>query len=184
MTDARLSFFIPFFFKPMKQLYTRTGDSGLTSLREGVRVEKDDLRIEVNGQVDHLNALLGLVRSDERTAALLPTDDAALIRRVQTELMAVMSHIATPSGSVNPRPLHVGELTAEMEQVIDRRTDGRTTGFTIPGDTPAAALLHVARTQTRTVERRLWTLHREHPLSPSVLTFFNRLSDYLFSLTL
>ena len=65
MTDARLSFFIPFFFKPMKQLYTRTGDSGLTSLREGVRVEKDDLRIEVNGQVDHLNALLAATSAQQ-----------------------------------------------------------------------------------------------------------------------
>ena len=162
----------------MKEIYTRTGDAGQTSLRDGVRVDKDDLRIEVNGQIDHLNALLGLVRSQAATG------QAALLRRVQSELMVIMSHIATPDGSVNPRPLHVDELTSGMEEAIDRLTDGRTMGFTIPGDHPQAALLHVARTQTRTVERRLWTLHRQHPQPAAVLTFFNRLSDYLFALTL
>ena len=163
----------------MKTIYTKTGDAGQTSLRDGVRVDKDDLRIEVNGQIDHLNALLGLVRS-----LLLSDDDKTLLRKIQGELMVIMSHIATPDDSINPRPLHVAELTAEMEKTIDRLTEGKTLGFTIPGDKPDTALLHVARTQARTVERRLWTLHRQHLQPSDVLAFFNRLSDYLFALAL
>ena len=78
----------------MKQIYTKTGDEGMTSLRDGVRVPKDDPRIETNGQIDQLNAHLGVVRS-----MLDETQDFAslqIIHAVQRELMTVMSHIATP----------------------------------------------------------------------------------------
>ena len=159
----------------MKKIYTHTGDGGQTSLRGGERVSKDDLRIEANGQTDHLNSLLGIVRT------MLPTDsaDRQLIADVQHELMSVMSHVATPDGQINPRPLHCHELVGRMEQAIDGRT--RTTGFVVPGDgTQLSAFVHLARTQARTAERRLWTLHREHPVDEGILTLFNRLSDYLF----
>lgn len=161
----------------MKQIYTKTGDEGMTSLRDGVRVAKDDPRIEVNGQIDQLNAHLGVVRS------MLGDDDANrnLIHAVQRELMVVMSHIATPDGGVNPRELHAQEITAQLEQAIDR-TDYRG-GFVVPGGgSPLAAFIHLARTQARTVERRLWSLHREHPVNQDVLVLMNRLSDYLFVL--
>ena len=88
---------------------------GTTSLRGGVRVAKTDPRIEANGQIDHLNAWLGIVRS-------MLTDDKSnheLIHRVQQELMTVMSHVATPDGRQNPRQLHCDELTIRMEQAID-----------------------------------------------------------------
>ena len=96
----------------MKQIYTKTGDEGQTSLRDGVRVPKDDLRIETNGQIDQLNAQLGVVRS-----MLDETQDVAalqLILTVQRELMTVMSHIPTPDGSVNPRELHAQDITAQL----------------------------------------------------------------------
>ena len=101
----------------MKQIYTKTGDEGMTSLRDGVRVAKDDLRIETNGQIDQLNAQLGVVRS-----MLDETQDVAplqIIHAVQRELMTVMSHIATPEGSINPRELHAAEITAQLERAID-----------------------------------------------------------------
>ena len=151
----------------MKQIYTKTGDGGETSLRGGVRVPKDDLRIEVNGQLDMLNSLLGL----------LPED--ALIDDVQRELMVVMSHIATPDGQANLRQLHCDELTVRMEAAIDQVRDNGATGFVVP-----KGIVHVARAQARTVERRLWTLHRSHPLDPSILRMMNRLSDYLFAMSL
>lgn len=176
----------------MKQIYTKTGDSGQTSLRGGSRVPKDDLRIEVNGQIDHLNAMLGIVRANEQVQhseqeqhdELERCDAASLILPIQRELMVIMSHIATPDGELNPKPLHVSQLTASMEQAIDRLTARRNLAFVIPGDTPASAFIHLARTQCRTVERRLWTLSRQHDVSPAVLAFFNRLSDYLFALSL
>lgn len=163
----------------MKQIYTKTGDEGMTSLREGVRVPKDDLRIETNGQIDQLNAYLGVVQS-----MLDETQDFAslhIILAVQRELMTVMSHIATPEGSVNPRELHAAEITAQLEQAIDQANFQG--GFVVPGGgKQLSAFIHLARTQARTVERRLWSLHREHPVNSDMLVMMNRLSDYLFVL--
>ncbi len=161
----------------MKQIYTKTGDEGMTSLRDGVRVPKDDSRIETNGQIDQLNAHLGVVRS------MLGDDDANrnLIHAVQRELMTVMSHIATPEGSVNPRELHTKEITAQLEQAID--SADYQGGFVVPGGgSNLSAFIHLARTQARTVERRLWSLNREHPVNNEILMMMNRLSDYLFVL--
>lgn len=161
----------------MKQIYTKTGDEGMTSLRDGVRVPKCDPRIETNGQIDQLNAHLGIVRS------MLGDDDGNrnLIHAVQRELMAIMSHIATPDDSINPRELHATELTGKLEQAIDH--SNYQGGFVVPGGgSQLAAFIHLARTQARTVERRLWSLHREHPVDSDVLVMMNRLSDYLFVL--
>ena len=161
----------------MKQIYTKTGDEGMTSIRDGVRVPKDDLRIETNGKIDQLNAHLGVVRS------MLGNDvtNHELILAVQRELMTVMSHIVTPDGSVNPRELHAAEITALLEQAIDH-VDYRG-GFVVPGGgSQLAAFIHLARTQARTVERRLWSLNREHPVNNDILVMMNRLSDYLFVL--
>ena len=161
----------------MKQIYTKTGDEGMTSLRDGVRVPKDDPRIEANGQIDQLNAHLGVVRS-------MLSDDTAnseLIHAVQRELMSVMSHIATPEGSVNPRELHTKEITAQLEQAID--SADYQGGFVVPGGgSNLSAFIHLARTQARLVERRLWSLHWGHPVNNDVLVMMNRLSDYLFVL--
>ena len=148
----------------MKQLYTKTGDSGETSLRKGVRVSKNDLRIEANGEIDMLNSLLGLF-----------AEGHPLLTDIQRELMVVMSHVATPEGEVNPRPLHVDELTERMEQAIDAAR--QPTGFVVP-----RGIVHVARAQCRTAERRLWEAHRLHPLDEGILRMINRLSDYLFVL--
>ncbi len=163
----------------MKQIYTKTGDEGMTSLREGVRVPKDDLRIETNGQIDQLNAYLGVVRSmlDETQNSTF----LQIILSVQRELMTVMSHIATPDGSVNPRELHAAEITAQLEQAIDQANFQG--GFVVPGGgSQLSAFIHLVRTQARTVERRLWSLNREHPVNRDVLVMMNRLSDYLFVL--
>ncbi len=83
----------------MKSIYTKTGDTGTTAIREGVRVYKDDPRIEANGQTDHLNSLLGIVRS------LLPAESeaAVMIRDIQRELMVVMSHVVSFS-VIHPPP--------------------------------------------------------------------------------
>ncbi len=161
----------------MKQIYTKTGDEGMTSLRDGVRVSKDDPRIEANGQIDQLNAHMGIVRS------MLHDDDedSRLIHAVQRELMTVMSHIATPEGCINPRELHAQEIIAQLEQAID--SADYQGGFVVPGGgSLLAAFIHLARTQARTVERRLWSLNREHPVNDDILVMMNRLSDYLFVL--
>ena len=162
----------------MKKIYTKTGDAGMTSLRNGVRVPKDDIRIETNGMLDELNALLGVCRSS------LPVEDERwrMLYAIQTELMSVMSHVATSSGKVNPKELHVAELTRRMEEAMDRMHEevGDAGHFILPGGTLLSARLHFARAVARTVERRLWTLNRQDDVNDEILCFMNRLSDYLF----
>lgn len=162
----------------MKRIYTRTGDKGTTGIHGGTRVAKDDIRIEANGTLDELNAVIGIVRS------LLPAGDAwqELLHALQRELMVVMSHVATPSGVVNPNPLSAAELTLRCEQEMDAMTaELRDTGyFLLPGGTPVSAQLQFARTIARRAERRLWTLHRQDAVDESILRFINRLSDLFF----
>ena len=164
----------------MNRIYTKTGDEGMTSLRGGVRVPKDDLRIETNGVIDELNAVIGICRSLMSVEA----DEQALLRTIQQELMTIMSHIATPEGKTNPRVLRVTELTERLEQEIDHihtQIDPQR-HFILPGGTPLSAQLHFARTIARTAERRLWTLNREMTVDSTILRFMNRLSDYFFML--
>ena len=152
----------------MKKIYTKTGDEGMTSLRDGVRVCKEDPRIEANGEIDMLNSLIGLFseRCDNPS-------DHSLLADIQRELMVVMSHVATPYGKENPRPLHCDELTVRMEHAIDATRVPA--GFVVPH-----GIVHVTRAQCRTAERRLWAVHRLYPLNESILRMMNRLSDYLF----
>lgn len=162
----------------MKKVYTRTGDRGMTGIHGGERVAKDDMRIEANGCLDELNAVIGIVRS------LLPAGDSRqeLLHAVQRELMTVMSHVATPAGVTNPNPLSAAGLTLHCEQEMDAMTATLEEHgyFLLPGGTPVSAQLHFARTVARRAERRLWTLHRHSPLDEDILRFVNRLSDLFF----
>lgn len=162
----------------MKKVYTKTGDKGTTGIHGGARVPKDDPRIEANGCLDELNAQIGIIRS------LLPAEDAwqELLHTIQRELMVVMSHVATPSGIVNPNPLSAAALTRRCEQEMDDMTVELTDHgyFLLPGGTPVSAQLQFARTVARRAERRLWTLHRLDPVDESILMLVNRLSDLFF----
>lgn len=149
------------------RIYTRGGDKGKTGIHGGERVDKDDIRIEANGTLDELNAEIGIVRT------LLPPDHEwqVLLGRIQREMMAVMSHVATPSAirDQNPNPLpddlavfcesHIDDLSAQMED------NGY---FILPGGTPVSAHLQLARTITRRAERRLWTLNRKDPVPAGI----------------
>lgn len=166
----------------MKKIYTKTGDEGMTSLRGGVRVPKDDVRIEANGTIDLLNALIGkLIAMPEIGEEWKP-----FLTKMQEELMVVMSHVATPLDKTNPRVLHVVELTEQMERLIDElnaKSEGPA-GFILPGGSLAKAEIHIARTIARQAERRLWTVNRHYPVNPDILRFMNRLSDFFFALAL
>ena len=162
----------------MKKVYTRSGDKGTTGIHGGARVPKDDIRIEANGCLDELNAVIGIVRS-----MLSAGDDRQeLLHTIQKELMVVMSHVATPDDVLNPNLLSAAGLTVRCEQEMDAMTAGLTENgyFLLPGGTPVSAQLHFARTVARRAERRLWTLHRQSPLNEDILCFVNRLSDLFF----
>ena len=163
----------------MKRIYTRRGDAGTTGIFGGVRVPKDDMRIEANGTLDELNAALGVVRSMLDVAH----EWQPLLRSVQIELMAEMSLVATPSEQRAQNPNKPdGRMVAACEAKIDELTAQITDSdcFVLPGGTPLAARLQLARTIARRAERRLWTLHRQDPLPQELLCFINRLSDLLF----
>lgn len=163
----------------MRRIYTRTGDKGTTGIHGGERVAKDDVRIEANGCVDELNAVIGIVRS------LLPQKHEwqALLFNVQKNLMVVMSHVATPSAirAENPNILPE-DLVSYCEQTMDElMTEMKDNGyFVLPGGTPLSAQLQFARTVARRAERRLWTLHKKDSLPEIILQFVNRLSDLFF----
>jgi cob(I)alamin adenosyltransferase len=163
------------------KIYTRTGDSGETGLFRGGRVLKDAARIEAYGTVDELNATLGVVRADG-----LPEDLDAVLGRIQNELFVVGAELARPKPSPGTDPVvdHAG--VTRLEQDIDRLEAGLEPlgQFILPGGTPAAAGLHLARTVCRRAERRVVALTRQsgEEVSAQVLTYLNRLGDLLFVL--
>jgi ATP:cob(I)alamin adenosyltransferase len=166
----------------MARIYTKSGDGGTTAIHGGGgRVPKDDPRIEAVGTLDELNCALGVVRS------MLPGDDDRQqgLHRIQREMMTVMSLAATPSErrEQNPNaldPAFTGWCEEWIDTLMARLPDGD--HFVLPGGTPVAAHLQMARSVARRAERRLWTLHRADPLPEDLLRLVNRLSDLLFAL--
>ena len=167
----------------MKRIYTRTGDAGTTGIHGGERVAKDDVRIEANGALDELNCHIGIIRSmlPEQSGQGISFD--APLQECQQILMALMSLVATPSAkrAQNPNSLP-DNLIPAIESQIDRFTAeaGESVHFILPGGTPLAARMQLARAVCRRAERRLWTLHRQDPLPEEILRYINRLSDLLF----
>lgn len=165
------------------KIYTRTGDAGDTGLFGGGRVPKDDARVEAYGEVDELNAHLGLARSIE----LMPRIDEVLVP-IQRDLFSLGALLATPDLERMHEQLAKARLDdtriAELERAIDEgeRELEPLKAFILPGGTPKSAALHVARTVCRRAERRVVTLSRDTPLPPLVVIYLNRLSDLLFVL--
>lgn len=162
-------------------LYTRTGDRGETGLIGGPRVRKDAPRVEACGTVDELNSVLGLARAES-----LPDPIDALLLRLQGELFQVGAELAAP----DPEAARTRAITAAhvraLEQQIDRwdQALGRLDHFVLPGGTRGAAQLHHARSVCRRAERRVVPLLQDsdHPVSPDLVAYLNRLSDLLFVL--
>ncbi|MCR5744619.1 MAG: cob(I)yrinic acid a,c-diamide adenosyltransferase [Bacteroidales bacterium] len=164
----------------MSRIYTRTGDKGTTGIHGGSRVPKDDIRIEANGTLDELNCQIGAIRS---LLAEPDSESDALLHDIQKNLMAVMSLVATPSEERDKNPNRLPEnLVGDCEAAIDSIAEetGPAMHFLLPGGTPLAAQLQLARAVCRRAERRLWTLHRQDPLPEAILQYINRLSDLLF----
>jgi cob(I)alamin adenosyltransferase len=160
------------------KLYTRTGDSGETSLFDGTRVKKDDDRVDAYGEVDELNAWLGFVR-----ASGMDDDLAAEVLRIQQELFAVGAQLADPADKIAARVTKAAlgdEQVARLESLIDRLETEvpPLRRFIVAGGSVAGAALHVARTVCRRAERRIVAL--TPPVDAALLRYVNRLSDLLF----
>jgi len=165
------------------RIYTRTGDAGDTGLFGGGRVSKAHPRVEAYGDVDELNAALGLARSIE----MMPRIDEVLAP-VQRDLFSLGALLATPRPEKVREQLEKARLDerriAELERAID---DGEAeleplTAFILPGGTPKSAALHLARTVCRRAERRVIALAEDVEIPPIVVQYLNRLSDLLFVL--
>ncbi len=162
------------------RIYTRTGDAGETSLFGGGRVPKDDPRVDAYGEVDELNAAIGLARAE----GLFDMDELA--KELQDQLFTVGAVLATPRGTKAAAaiPQVKPEWATRMEQAIDgfdRELPPLST-FILPGGSKAAAALHLARTVCRRAERKVVALARSGEVGPEVVVHLNRLSDLLFTM--
>ena len=168
------------------KIYTRTGDTGETGLFGGGRVRKDHLRVEAYGEVDELNAAIGVAIAGIEGA------EPELVERlhlVQEDLFAIGAHLATPEPvERNKAAQHLPPLpsdrVSQMEAWIDE-SEARLAplrNFVLPGGTEAAARLHLARTVCRRAERRVMALTATAPVDATIIVYLNRLSDLLFTL--
>ena len=167
----------------LTRIYTRGGDRGETSLGNGARVPKHDLRVAAYGTVDEANAVIGLAR-------LHTGDDAeadSMLSRIQNDLFDLGADLCTPEEEA-PKypPLRV--LDAQVDR-LEREIDAMNKAlaplgsFILPGGSPAAAHLHLARTVVRRAERLMTELALHEAVNPAAIKYANRLSDHLFVLS-
>jgi cob(I)alamin adenosyltransferase len=165
----------------LTRIYTRGGDAGETSLGDGARVRKDDLRVEAFGTVDEANAAVGLARLS--TGGEID----AMLARIQNDLFDLGADLCTPEdGRRAAGALRIqASQVARLEQEIDALNAALKPldSFVLPGGTPAAAHLHLARTVTRRAERLVVALAAREAVNPEALKYLNRLSDHFFVLS-
>lgn len=168
------------------KVYTRTGDFGTTRLASGREVRKDDPRIEAYGTVDELNSVLGVVRTEIGRAGLPPGAGESLdagIGAIQHDLFGVGTALATPPQDRKGGEQRIGDAdVARIEAGIDEMNAGLPAlgAFVLPGGTPLAAQIHLARTVCRRAERRAFALEAAQEVDAVILRYLNRLSDWLF----
>jgi cob(I)alamin adenosyltransferase len=164
----------------LTRIYTRAGDAGETSLGDGARVAKTDLRIEAYGTVDELNSLVGLALAGD-----LPDEFRPWLERAQNDLFDLGADLSVPLEDDRRERLRVTteqvERLEELCDLVNERLEPLKS-FVLPGGTEAAARLHVARAVCRRAERLAVALAAEHGVNPAALAYLNRLSDLLFIL--
>lgn len=161
------------------KIYTKTGDTGETSLFDNTRVSKADPRVDAYGEVDELNACLGVAR-----AAGVGQDIAVALESIQKDLFALGARLADPSSRIAARVAKAAVTTHDverLEQTIDRLEleVPSLRRFILPGGSTGGALLHLARTICRRAERRVIGLGPD-AIEPILIVYLNRLSDLLF----
>jgi ATP:cob(I)alamin adenosyltransferase len=182
----------------LTRIYTRTGDSGKTQLSDLSPVSKTDPRVEAYGDVDEANSAIGIALA----SGGLPNDVAAVLRAVQNEMFDVGADLSSPlrvadSADAPPQLRITQEYIDRLEAWCDQFGDPlpNLTSFILPGGSPAAAQLHLARTVVRRSERAAWLAVQAYGAEPVAdkqrpggvnmlaITYLNRLSDLLFILT-
>jgi len=181
----------------MTKVYTKTGDSGTTSLFGGKRVDKNSARIRAYGEVDELNSLIGVIvsdlrhsgeQSDSRTDSgqARMTDQKLVINkkllRIQTELFVLGANLATPSDVKTKVPKITKRHIKRLEEEIDSWSDKlpKLRNFILPGGSTIGSKLHLARTVARRAERSIVNLTAQEKINKNILPYINRLSDWFF----
>ena len=171
----------------LTKIYTRGGDAGETSLGDGSRVAKHSSRVIAYGTVDEANAALGLARVEIARAPTPEPQMDALLGRIQNDLFDLGADLCTPEeGSRAEGALRIaGEQVDRLESEIDdiNAALDPLESFILPGGTPVAAQLHMARTVARRAERLVTALSAEEAVNPNAVKYLNRLSDLLFVLS-
>ena len=169
----------------LSRIYTRTGDDGLTSLSDDTRTDKTDSRLVAYADVEEANCAIGAVIAIGRPQPEI----TELLSRIQNELFDVGADLANPITDEPPPfpPLRIDASYIDaLEEACDRYNEDLPVlrSFVLPGGTPAAALMHTARTVTRRAERSAWAAVSEHgdTVNPLAARYLNRLSDLLFIL--
>jgi len=163
------------------KIYTKTGDKGTTSLIGGTRVPKYDLRIESYGTVDELSAWIGLIR-DQEIDSLIIGD----LIEVQDKLFTIESMLACDT---TPSKLKIPEVDEYDIKFLENRIDDMTQelpelkAFLLPGGNTIVSYCHISRTICRRAERLVIQMDEQYEVSPLILAYLNRLSDYLFILS-
>ena len=159
------------------KIYTKTGDKGQTSLFDGSRVDKDDLRVECYGTLDELNSYIGL-------CSIYATDsDRKILRDIQLKMFSVSAELATREEG-KYKNIVVEEDIIHLETLIDEYITkiDEVDAFIVPGTSVLSANLHIARTICRRAERRIYSLSKIEKINTNLLKYINRLSDLLYAI--
>ena len=160
----------------LDKIYTRGGDTGTTSLGNGDRVQKDSLRVECYGEVDELNAIIGVA------ICFCSNQQKKNLKKIQNELFDIGADLCMPQKKEKYDSISKGVINLEEE--IDKMNSklSSLTSFILPGGTKSSSFLHLARTVTRRCERTLVKLNSKEKIDPEIIKYINRLSDFLFVL--
>lgn len=159
------------------KIYTKTGDKGKTSLYDGTRVDKDDIRVESYGTLDELNSYIGLCTN------YAEGEDKEILRSIQIKLFAVSAELATKEEGKYKTPISDDDVVS-LEKIIDSYIEkiDKIDAFIIPGTSLISANLHIARTICRKAERRIFSLSKIETVNPFLLKYINRLSDLIYAI--
>lgn len=158
-------------------IYTRTGDKGKTSLFNGQRVSKSDLRVDTYGTIDELNSVIGVVLSIKYKVLSIKKE----LIRIQNDLLDIGSALANPQG-VALQSLE--KRVKEFEKFIDQMTAKMPplSNFILPGGGKTGSFLHLARAISRRAERKIVALNNKEKIDKNIIIYLNRLSDLLFTM--
>ena len=158
----------------LDKIYTRGGDSGLTSLGDGERVKKNSLRVKCYGEVDEINSVIGVVN------CYCSNQLKKKLKQIQNELFDIGAVLCMPKTKNNFKSISEGVISLEKEIDYMNTKLSNLTSFILPGGTKSSSFLHLARTTTRRCERTLVELNSKEKIDPEIIKYVNRFSDFLF----